>query len=116
MSCQDEHHNGRPNEVTIPGIVKKIHKMVVDARWLKMHELADIVGILKGVVHRILSENLDMRKLCARWVLHLLTLEQQQCREDVSIKCLAKFYSNKAEFLHRFITMDETGFITSHPR
>ncbi|MCP6484556.1 hypothetical protein NL492_27505, partial [Klebsiella pneumoniae] len=56
----------------------------------------------------ILSENLDMRKLCARWVPRLLTLEQKQCHEDVSIECLAKFHSNKAEFLRRFITMDET--------
>jgi histone-lysine N-methyltransferase SETMAR len=35
-------------------------------------------------------------------------MEQKQHREDVSIECLAKFYSNKAEFLRLFITMDET--------
>ena len=28
--------------------------------------------------------------------------------EDVSIVCLAMFHRNKAEFLRRFITIDET--------
>lgn len=107
-SCQDEHRSGRPNEVTTPEMVKKIHKMVLDDRRLKVRELADMVGISKSAVHRILTENLDMRKLCARWVPRLLTMEQKQRREDVSIECLAMFHSNKAEFLRRFITMDET--------
>ena len=39
--------------------------------------------------------------------LPLLTMKQKQRREDVSIECLAIFYSNKADFLRRFITMDE---------
>ena len=64
-------------------MVKKIHKAVLDDRRLKVRELADTVGISKSAVHRILSENLDMRKLCARWVPRLLTLEQKQCREDL---------------------------------
>ena len=59
-------------------------------------------------VHRILTENLDMRKLCTRWVPRLLTMEQKQRREDVSLECLAMFHSNKADFLRRLINMDET--------
>ena len=66
-----------------------------------------MVGIPKSAVHRILTDNLDMRKLRARWVPRLLTMEQKQRREDVSIKCLAIFHSNKAEFSRRFITVDE---------
>ena len=49
-----------------------------------------------------------MRKLCARWVPRLLTIEQKQRCEDVLIESLAMFHSNKAYFLRRFITMDET--------
>ncbi|CAK9820465.1 Histone-lysine N-methyltransferase SETMAR [Anthophora plagiata] len=89
-------------------MVKKIHKMVLDDRRLKVCELADMIGISKSAVHRILTENLDMRKLCAIWVPRLLTMEQKQRREDVSTECLVKFHSNKAEFLRRFIIMDET--------
>ena len=65
-NCQDKDPSGRSNEVTSPEMVKKIHKMVLDDRRLKVHELADMVGISKSSVHHILPENLDMRKLCAQ--------------------------------------------------
>ncbi|GFT33440.1 hypothetical protein TNCV_3045511 [Trichonephila clavipes] len=54
----------------------------------------------KKVVHRILSENLVVRT----------TLEQQQCRGDVSIECLAQFHCNETEPLMKH------GFLTLHPR
>ena len=105
--CQDDHRSGRPNEVTTTEMVKKINKMVLDDRRLKMRELADMVGIIsKSAVHRILTENLDMRRLCAKWASRLLTMEQKQSREDFSIECLAIFHSNEVNFLRRFITMD----------
>ncbi|KYN37246.1 Histone-lysine N-methyltransferase SETMAR [Trachymyrmex septentrionalis] len=72
-SCEDEHRSGRP-------------KMVLGDRRLKVRELADMVNISKSAVHRILAENLEMRKLCARWVPRLLTIEQKQRREDVELK------------------------------
>ena len=90
--------------------------MILDDRRLKVRELADMIGVLKRVVYRILTENLDMRKLCARWVPRLLTMEQKQRHEDVSIECLAMFHSTKTDSLRRFITMDEHGSITSHLR
>ena len=42
--------------------------MVLDDRRLKVRELEDLVGFSKSAVHCILTENLDLRKLCARWV------------------------------------------------
>ena len=66
------------------------------------------MGISKSVVHHILTENKDIRKLCARWVPRLLTMKQKQLREDVSLECLAMFHSRKDDFSHRFINMDET--------
>lgn len=107
-SCQDEHRSGRPNEVTTSEMVKKIHKIVLYDRRLKLRELADMVGISKSAVHRILTENLGMIKLFARWVPRLLTIEQKQRREDFSVECLTMFHKNKVEFLRRFVTMDKT--------
>ena len=54
--------------------------MVLDDRRLKVRDLADMVGISKSVVHLIFMENLDISKLCARWVARLLTMEQKRCR------------------------------------
>ena len=67
-----------------------------------------MVGISKSIVYPILTENLDMRKLRTRLVMRFLTTKKNQRREDVSIECLAIFRRNKAKFLHRFITTNET--------
>ena len=45
-----KHRSDRINEVTIPEMVKKIHKMVFDNRGRKARELTDKVGISKSVV------------------------------------------------------------------
>ncbi|XP_055375401.1 uncharacterized protein LOC129608102 [Condylostylus longicornis] len=107
-SCEDEHRTGQQNEVTTPETFKKIHKIILDDRRLKVRELADIVGLSKSAIHRILTENLDMKKLSARWVPRLLTIDHKQHRADVSMNCLAMFTKKiKTKFLRRFITMDE---------
>ena len=67
-SCQDEHRSGRPNEVTTREMLKKVHKMALDDPRLKVRELAGMVAIFKSAVHCILIKNLDMRKLCVRWM------------------------------------------------
>ena len=58
-------------------MVKKVHKMVLDNHRLKVREPADMQSFSKSAVHCILSENVDMRKQCGRWVLRLLTMVQK---------------------------------------
>ena len=67
-----------------------------------------MVGISKSAVYWILTEHLDIKKLCARWLPRLLTMEQKQCWADISTECFAKFRSNKSEFLRQFITIHKT--------
>ena len=59
-------------------------KIVVeqDAR-LSVKDLASCTGISEGSVQIILKKRLDLRKVCARWVPHLLTEEQKTQR----LKC-----------------------------
>ena len=56
-SCQGEYRSGRPNEVTTREMVKQYGKKVLDDRPLKVLELADMIGILKRAVHRILTKS-----------------------------------------------------------
>ncbi|GBP09164.1 Histone-lysine N-methyltransferase SETMAR [Eumeta japonica] len=49
-----------------------------------------------------------MRKLSARWVPRLLTLDHKRNRVTTSKECLAMFSRNPDEFLRRFVTVDET--------
>ena len=56
----------------------------------------------------ILHEELDMKKLCARWVPRLLTADQKRTRMNISEQGLERLNKNKTDFVRQFITMDET--------
>ena len=49
-----------------------------------------------------------MRKLCARWVSRLLTIDQKHIRVTTSEQNLPYFNRNPKQFLRRFVTKDET--------
>jgi histone-lysine N-methyltransferase SETMAR len=59
------------------------------------------------MVGYILHEELDMTKLCARWLPCLLTADQKHTRMKISEQCLERFNKNKTDFVHRFITVYE---------
>jgi len=86
--------------------------MVLDDWRMKVCEIAETTGISKERVGYILREELDMKKLCARWVPHLLTADQKSKRMKISEQCLERFNKNKIDFVHRFITMDDTWIHT----
>ena len=52
-----------------------------------------------------------MRKLCARWVPRLLTIDQKHIRVTNLEQNLAYFNRNLKEFLYRFVPMDETWIL-----
>ena len=103
-SIQDDERSGRPKTATTDEIVTKIHNAVLHDRRLKVRELADIVNISIDRVHYILHDVLGMKKLSARWVPRLLTVDQKRIRMNISQECLDLFKRNSAEFLRRFIT------------
>jgi hypothetical protein len=63
--------------------LNKCH-MVLDDRRMKVREIAENIGISKECVGYILHEELDMKKLCARWVPHLLTADQKRTCMKIS--------------------------------
>jgi len=75
---------------------------------MKVREIAETRGISKELVGYILHEELDMKKVCARWVMRLLPADQKRTRMKTPEQCLERFNKNKTDFVHRFITMDET--------
>ena len=73
-----------------------------------MRDIASCTGISEGSVQTILKKCLDLRKVCARWLPHLLTEEQKtQC-----LKCareLLKTYKGcKSLLISNLLKGDET--------
>jgi hypothetical protein len=108
MCTSDAECSGRPVEATTPEIVVKIHDMLMDDRGVKVREIASAVGISSEQVRNILHQNLNMRKLSARWVPRLLTVAQKRNRVRCSMDNLQLFQRNPQDFRHCFFTVDGT--------
>jgi transposase len=88
-SLEDDPRKGRQKSATPPEIIQQVHDMVLDDRRMKVREIAETIGISKERVGYILLEELDMKKLCARWVLRLLTANQKHTSMKISEQCFS---------------------------
>ena len=104
----DDERSGRPKTATTDDNIAQVHQMVLDDRRIKVREIAEAMNMSKERVCHILHEELGMRKLSARWVPRLLTLDQKRVRMNISNALLSQFRRNKSEFWRRLITVDET--------
>ena len=102
----DTERSGHPNSAVVLENAKKLHELVLANHKLKLHEIEEELKISESSVFTILHEHLAMRKLCLKWVLHLLIVDQKQKCVDDSEHCLQLFQCNKKEFLH--VTLDKT--------
>ena len=57
---------------------------------------------------KILREQLGLRKICARWVPHLLTDEQKQSRVRLASQVIEKYDKCDPRRLEEIVTSDET--------
>jgi hypothetical protein len=107
-SLEDDPLEGHPKSATTTEIIEQAYDMVLDDRRMNVREIAEIIGISKERVGYILHGELDMKKLCTGWVPPLLTADQKRICMKISEQCLEQFNKNKTNFVHQFITMDET--------
>ena len=61
-----------------PEIIEKIHGIVFEDPNVKVRELAEAAGIPFESMVKILNEDFGMRKLTAKWVPRLLTIDQKR--------------------------------------
>jgi len=83
-STCDASRSGCPIEAATPEIIDKIHDIVLTDRRVKVRELIEATGISHGTVISILHEQLGMKKLSARWVPRLLTVDHKCDRVTIS--------------------------------
>jgi len=56
-----------PKTVTIPEIIDQIHQLILEDSRISAKSIAEKLGILRERVGSIIQENLDIRKLSAKW-------------------------------------------------
>ena len=76
-------------------------------RRITARELADEVEVSIGSVHTIFTVDLDLRRVSAKFVPKLLTMEQKQLRLEIAqdmLNCL----ESDSNFMNTVITGDES--------
>ena len=100
--------DGRPKtSVTNPNIAAVKIVVEQDAR-LSVKNSVSCTGISEGSVQTILKKRLDLRKVCARWVLHLLTEEQKTQRLKCARELLKTYKGCNSRVISNLLTGDET--------
>ena len=99
---------GRPKTSVTKANIAAVKIVVEQDARLSVKDTARCTGISEGSVQTILKKRLDLRKVCAWWVPHLLTEEQKTQR----LKCareLSKTYKGcNSRVISNLLTGDET--------
>ena len=68
---------GRPKTVTTPEIIDQIHELILEDGRISAKSIAGQLGISRERIVSIVHEDLDMRKLSAKWVMKCLNLDEK---------------------------------------
>ena len=100
----DKERSGRPATSRTEENIAKIHQIVRKNCWLTVRSIAEQVNIDRETVTKILTEDLDKRKVCAKMIPKELTEEQKQRRVTICQDLLER----QDDILGRVITGVET--------
>ena len=110
FSTCDAPRPGRPKTVTTPDIIDQIHELILEDRRISAKSIAEQLGTSHERVGSIIHEDLDMRKLSAKWVPKCLNADQKRQRCQSSEQLL-EFFFGAIQIIScraRLVTMDET--------
>jgi len=79
-SVTEEERSGRPATSRTEENIAKVRQILRENRRLTVRSIAEQVNIDRETVRNILTEDLDMSKVCAKMVPKELTEEQKQRR------------------------------------
>ena len=85
FSTCDAPRPGRPKTVTTPEIIDQIHELILEDRRISAKSIAEQLGISRERVGSIIHEDLDMRKLSAKWVRKCLNADQKRQTSTVPV-------------------------------
>jgi len=80
FSTCDAPRPGRPKTVTTTEIINQIHELILEDRRISAKSIAEQLGISRERVGSIIHEDLDTRKLSAKWVPKCLNADQKRQR------------------------------------
>jgi len=99
FSTCDAPRSGRPKTLTTPEIIDQNHELILEDRRVSAKSIAEQLGISRERAESIIHEDLDMRKLSAKWVPKSLNVDQIRQRCQSSEQLLEFFRRDQNDFL-----------------
>ncbi|VEN60324.1 unnamed protein product [Callosobruchus maculatus] len=103
----DEERAGRPSTSTTDENIDKVKKIVLANRRITVREVAEDLNISIGLCHSILTNDLGMSRVPAKFVPKLLNFDQKQHRVNIAQEMLDSVRDDP-NVLQRVITGDES--------
>lgn len=110
----DEPCSGRPKTARTDENVDRVRKVLRSDRRLSIQQIAGTLHMSTFAVHGIVTEDLQMRKVCAKLVPKVLTEDQKKLRV---LRCqeLLDLIQNEPDFLNSVVTGDESWMFEYDP-
>ena len=109
FSVEDDTHPGRPKTSVTKANIAAVKIVVEQDARLSVKDIASCTGISEGSVQTILKKHLDLRKVCARWVPHLLTEEQKTQRLKCARKLLKTYKGCNSRVISKLLKVMKPG-------
>ena len=113
-SVMDEQRSGRPTSITSQK-VQEIKELLDKDRRITVRQVSQRVDRSVGTVHTIIHKNLNMRRLCARWIPKMLSGCQKAQRVESCQRFVQRFEREGEDFLSRIVTADENWISLYEP-
>lgn len=106
-STDDDERAGRPSTSVSARNIEEVKQKIMQNRRLTIREISEEMGISFGSVQHILTQDLGMTRIAAKFVPRLLTDEQKLKRMQIAQELLDMAESDPT-FMGRIITGDES--------
>ena len=108
-SVENDTCPGRPKTFVTKSNITAVKIVVEQDARLSVKDIASCTGVSEGSVQTILKRCLDLRKVCAKWVPHLLTEEQKTQRLKCARELLKTYKGCNSRVISNLLSGDETG-------
>ena len=111
---EDDARSGRPSLSRTEDNVERVRQNMREDRRMTVRMIAYELGINRETVWKIITEDLEMRKLCAKMVAKLLNNDQKDRRLQVCQDILGRLQT-EPNLLEKVITGDESWIFEYDP-
>ena len=105
-SVEDAPRSGRPREAVTPLNVNIVEDLISNDPHISIENIQEVIPISTGSIETILHNELSVKKVCAKWVPHVLSDENKRKRVEIS-RQLLEYLDNGFQ---NIITGDESWF------